>query len=147
MRIVNKRAFHEYIVLEKYEAGIQLFGHEVKSIRGGRIELGQSFAKIDGKGEAYLVNAHIPPYQNASIKGYDPARSRKLLLHKREIQGLIGKVPAHNATLVPLVVYDKHNLIKVELGLVKSKKQVDKRRLIKERDQLRRVEQELRGKE
>ncbi|MBI4040149.1 SsrA-binding protein SmpB [Candidatus Daviesbacteria bacterium] len=146
MRIINKKGLHNYIILEKIEAGIKLLGHEVKSIRSGRIELGESHAKILGD-EAFLVNAHIPPYLGASIKSYDPTRTRKLLLHKDQIKTLIGKVGQAGVTLIPVAIYDRHNLIKVELGLGKSKKQFDKRKIIKERDHQRRIEQELRGKE
>lgn len=145
MRIVNKKALHEYHILESLEAGIQLYGSEVKSIRAGRIDLGESHARILGE-EAYLVNANIPRYQNAPIKDYDPQRTRRLLLHKSQIQSLMGKLQA-KVTLVPVAVYEKNNLIKVQLGLAKSKKEFDKRKLIKERDHQRRVEQELRGKE
>lgn len=146
MRIVNRKALHNYHILESLEAGVELLGSEVKSIRSGRIELGQSFARISN-GEAYLINAHIPPYQNAPIKNYDPTRSRKLLLHKSQIQSLMGKISSGGVTLVPVAVYDKHNFIKVQLGLAKSKKEFDKRRVIKERDHQRRIQQELRGKE
>ncbi|MFH0937077.1 MAG: SsrA-binding protein SmpB [Candidatus Daviesbacteria bacterium] len=146
MKIVNKKALHNYHILESVEAGIKLLGSEVKSIRSGRIELGQSFARILN-GEVYLINAHIPAYQNAPIKDYDPARSRKLLLHKNQVQSLIGKLSGQKVTLVPVSIYEKHNLIKVQLGLARSKKEFDKRKLIKERDHLRRIEQELRGKE
>ncbi len=145
MKIVNKKALHEYHILESLEAGIQLYGSEVKSIRSGRIELGQSFARITGE-EVFLVNANIPRYQNAPIKDYDPARTRRLLLHKDQIQSLMGKLQA-KVTLVPVAIYEKNNLIKVQLGLAKSKKEVDKRKIIKARDHQRRVEQELRGKE
>lgn len=144
MRIVNKKALHNYHILESFEAGIKLLGHEVKSVRAGRVDLGQSFAKILN-GEVYLVNVNIPRYQNAPIKGYDPQRSRKLLLHKTQIRSLIGKLSSKGAALVLVSIYDKHNLIKVQLGLGKSKKEFDKRRVIKERDHARRVEQELKG--
>lgn len=146
MKILNKKALHNYHILESMEAGIQLFGHEVKSIRAGRVELGQAFARILN-GEVFLINAHIPPYQNASIKNYDPIRTRKLLLHRDQIQSLIGKLSGKGIALVPVSIYDKHNLMKVQLGLGKSKKEFDKRRLIKERDHQRRIQQELRGKE
>jgi len=146
MRIINKKALHNYHILEKIEAGIQLLGHEVKSVRTGRVELGQSYARILN-GEVYLVNAHIPPYQNAPIKNYDPARTRKLLLHKNQIQTLMGKLSGQKSTLVPVAIYDEHNLIKIELGLAKSKKEFDKRRILKEKDHLRRIEQELKGRE
>ena len=146
MRITNRKAFHNYHILERLEAGIKLTGSEVKSIRAGRIELSESFARVTND-EAYLVNAHIPAYLNAPIKNYDPSRTRKLLLHKAQINSLIGKVSGSKSTLIPLSVYEKHNLIKVELGLGKSKKEFDKRRVKKERDHQRRIEQELRGKE
>lgn len=146
MKIINKKALHEYYILESLEAGIQLFGHEVKSIKSGRVDLGQSFAKIIN-GEAYLINVNIPRYQNASIKDYDPLRSRKLLLHKDQIQSLIGKTSASGVTLVPVSIYEKNNFLKVQLGLGKSKKKFDKRKVIKERDHQKRVAQELRGKE
>lgn len=142
MKILNRKALHNYHILEKVETGIKLLGHEVKSVRSGRVNLGQSHARIIN-GEVYLINAHIPPYQNASIKDYDPGRSRKLLLHKNQIISLMGKMSGQKATLIPVSIYDKHNLIKVELGLGKSKKEFDKRKAIKERDHQRRVEQEL----
>lgn len=146
MRIVNKKALHNYHILETLEAGVKLSGAEVKSIRSGRVDLGQSFARVLD-GEVYLINANIPPYLNAPIKDYDPTRRRKLLLHKNQIQSLIGKLSPGGFALVPVSIYEKRNLMKVELGLGKSKKEFDKRKVIKERDHLRRVEQELRGKE
>ena len=145
MRIVNKKALHEHHILESFEAGIQLYGSEVKSIRLGRIDLGQSHARVIGD-EVFLVNANIPRYQNAPVKDYDPQRTRRLLLHRSQIQSLIGKLQA-KITLVPVAIYEKNNLVKVQLGLAKSKKEFDKRRIIKERDHKRRIEQELRGKE
>lgn len=145
MRIINKKGLHNYFITESVEAGIVLMGHEVKSIRDGRVELGESYARVLN-GELYLVNAHIPPYQNAKIKDYDPYRTRKLLVHRRQIDELIGKATHHNGTLIPVSIYEKNNFIKVEVGLGRSKKQVDKRKIIKERDQKRRIEQELRGK-
>lgn len=145
MKILNKRALHNYYVLESVEAGIQLFGAEVKSIRAGRIDLGQSHARIIGR-ELYLINANIPPYQH-SPQNYDPIRSRRLLMHRSQIQNLIGKLTRGGMTLVPVSIYDKHNLIKVQIGLARSKKEFDKRQVIKERDHKRRVEQELKWKE
>lgn len=146
MKVLNKRALHEYYVLESFEVGIALYGSEVKSIRSGRVELGQSFARILN-GEIFLINANIPAYQNAPIKNYDPARTRRLLLHRNQIQGLIGKISSSKMTLIPISIYDKNNFIKVQLGLAKSKKEFDHRQVIKERDHRRRIEQELRGKE
>lgn len=145
MKITNKRAFHDYYILESLEVGIELTGGEVKSIRTGRVDLGQSFAKVFGN-QIFLVNANIPLYQGARSVTYQPTRQRRLLLHRSQIASLIGKLSS-GISLVPVSFYEKGNLIKVQLGLVRSKKVFDKRRVIKERDHLRRVEQELRGKE
>lgn len=146
MRIVNKKAFYNYHILERIEVGIQLLGGEVKSIRGGRVDLSESFAKIIN-GEVFLVNALVPRYEAASAQGYDPQRTRKLLLHKNEVSSLIGKLSGSGTALVPLSAYIRNNIIKVELGVGKAKRRVDKREVIKERDEKRKVEQELRGKE
>lgn len=146
MRITNRKGLHNYHILESIEAGVELTGPEVKSIKEGRVELGASFARIL-QGQLFLVNAHIPPYQNAEIKDYISTRSRRLLLHRSEIDSLAGKLSGKGITLIPVSIYLKNNLIKVQLGLGKSKKEFDKRRVQKERDHLRRVEQELRGKE
>ena len=145
MRILNKKALHNYHILEHLEAGIVLSGSEVKSIRAGRIDLGEAHVRVLGS-EAFLINAHIPPFQ-ASQKDYDPQGTRKLLLHRDQINSLIGKVSKGGITLIPVSIYEKNNRFKVEVGLVRSKKEFDKRRVIKERDHIRRVEQELRGKE
>ncbi|MBI2338235.1 SsrA-binding protein SmpB [Candidatus Daviesbacteria bacterium] len=146
MRIINKKALHNYHILEQLEAGIVLSGAEVKSIRTGRIDLGESYVRILNR-EAYLVNANIPRYNQAADKEYDAQKSRKLLLHKHQISSLIGKVSGKSVTLVPVSIYEKNNRFKVEVGLARSKKEFDKRKIIKERDHARRVEQELRGKE
>lgn len=146
MKIINKKALHNYHILESFEAGIELIGAEVKSIRAGRVDLGQSYARVLG-GEVFLINANIPPYQNAQIKDYQPTGNRKLLLHRHQIESLIGKTASSKATLVPVSIYEKNNLIKVQLGLARSKKEFDKRKIIKERDHLRRIEQELKGRE
>lgn len=142
----NKKALHNYDILETLEAGIVLNGPEVKSIRKGALELSGSYVKILN-GEAYLVNANIAKYEHMSPEGYDPIRSRKLLLHRHQIDTLVGKNTQKGVVLVPISLYEKNNRFKVEIGLGKSKKEFDKRRTIKEKDQLRRVEQELRGKE
>ncbi|MBI2039666.1 SsrA-binding protein SmpB [Candidatus Microgenomates bacterium] len=146
MKILNKKALHNYHILERIEAGIVLSGAEVKSIRAGRVDLGESYVRILN-GEAYLVNANIPKFQQSSQKDYDATRSRKLLLHKSQINSLIGKVSGKATTLVPVSIYEKNNKFKIEVGLGKSKKEFDKRRIIKEKDHIRRVQQELRGKE
>ena len=146
MRIVNKKALHNYHILDNIEAGIVLSGSEVKQVRAGRIDLGESYVRILN-GEAYLINANIPRYTQDASKSYDPTRSRKLLIHKAQINSLIGKTTGKGVTLVPVSMYEKGNKFKVEVGLAKSKKEFDKRKVIKERDHVRRVEQELRGKE
>lgn len=146
MRIVNKKALHNYHILERVEAGVVLSGSEVKSIRAGRVDLGEAYVRILN-GEAYLVNANIPRYQQTSQKDYDAQGSRKLLLHKSQIDSLMGKTTGQGVTMVPVSIYEKNNRFKVEVGLAKSKKEFDKRNIIKERDHRRRVEQELRGKE
>lgn len=146
MKIVNKKALHNYHILEHLEAGIVLSGAEVKSIRTGRIDLGEAYVKVLN-GEAYLVNANIPRYNQAADKEYDAQKSRKLLLHKDQINSLIGKTSGKGVTLVPVSIYEKNNRFKVEVGLAKSKKEFDKRKIIKEKDHMRRMEQELRGKE
>ncbi len=145
MYIRNTKALRENHILDKWEAGIKLLGSEVKSIRAGRVDLNQSFVRIINE-EAVLINLNIPAYLNAPIKNYDPQRTRKLLLNKKEIMTLIGKISGRGLALVLLAVYDKHNLIKVEIGLGKSKKIFDHKKVIKERDNKRRDEQELRGK-
>jgi SsrA-binding protein len=122
----NKKAFHDYFVLDKWEAGISLSGTEVKSSREGRVNLKDSYAAIKG-GEAFLLNCHISPYSHGNRENHDPTRTRKLLLHKNEIRKLIGKTNEKGLTLIPLRVYLKHGRIKVELGLARGKKQYDKR--------------------
>lgn len=146
MRIINKKALHNYHILEHLEAGIVLSGAEVKSIRGGRLDLGEAYVKILS-GEAFLVGANIPRYNQTTDTQYDAQKSRKLLLHKDQINSLIGKTSGKGITLVPVSLYEKNNRFKVELGLAKSKKEFDKREIIKEKDHQRRIEQELRGKE
>lgn len=146
MKIVNKKALHNYHILEHLEAGVVLSGAEVKSIRAGRIDLGEAYVKILN-GEAFLVNANIPRYNQAADKEYDGTKSRKLLLHRDQIDSLTSKTSGKAVTLVPVSIYEKNNRFKVEVGLAKSKKEFDKRKIIKEKDHIRRVEQELRGKE
>lgn len=146
MKIINKKALHNYHILDRIEAGVALTGSEVKSIRAGRIDLGESHIRILNE-EAFLINANIPRYEQTSEKIYDPTRSRKLLLHRSQIATLIGKTSGTGVTLVPVSLYEKNNNFKVEVGLAKSKKEFDKRAVLKERDHNRRIEQELRGKE
>jgi SsrA-binding protein len=122
----NRKAFHEYFILDKLEAGISLLGTEVKSIREARINLKESYAAIK-EGEAYLLNCHISPYSHGNRENHDPLRRRKLLLHSREIRKLIGKTQEKGLTLVPLRVYLKRGRVKVELGVARGKKLYDKR--------------------
>lgn len=142
----NKKALHKYHILESIEAGIMLSGSEVKSIRAGRIDLGEAYVRILNS-EAYLLNANIARYAQSADTSYNATRSRKLLLHASQIQTLIGKTSGTNVTLVPVAIYEKSNRFKVEVGLAKSKQEFDKRKVVKERDHNRRIEQELRGKE
>lgn len=142
MKITNKRAFYDYEILEKLEAGINLYGAEVKAIRLGHADLSGSFVKVIGS-EAYLVNAKIFPYKYAAPENYDERRTRKLLLHKSEIISLKSRIEGSNLTLVPLSMYTTKGFIKVEVGLGRGKKEYDKRQKIKKRDIRRAVEQEL----
>jgi len=145
MRIINKRLLFDYDVLASYEAGIVLNGAEVKSIKGGRMSLEGSFVKIVGS-EIYLVNAQIMSYPYARPEGYDPRRTRKLLLHKKEIVSLKTKVNSDKLTLVPLECYTSKGFVKLKIGLAKGKKEFEKREKIKRRDLDREMERDLRGK-
>jgi len=140
---VNRRARHDYFIEESVEAGLVLTGSEVKSLRAGKANLKDSYARID-RGEAWLANAHISEYAPASQFGHDPTRKRKLLLHAKEIDRLTGKVKEKGLTLVPLRMYFKHGRAKVELGLGRGKKQYDKRESIKERESGREMDRALR---
>ena len=133
----NKRAYFDYNILEAYEAGIELKGFEVKSIKTGRINLAGSYAIIRDN-QAWLINADIPPYQPKNApEDYDSKRTRRLLLKKSEIKNLIGRVAEKGLTLMPLRVYTKSRKIKIEIGLGKSRKKKDKRELIKKRETIR----------
>ena len=145
MNIANRRVLHDFTILETLEAGINLTGPEVKSVKGGRVSLEGSFVKIVSS-EIYLVNAQIFPYPYARPEGYDPKRSRKLLLHKKEIISLKTKMASSSLTLVPLACYNSHGLIKLKIGLAKGKREYEKREKIKRKDMERDVERELRGK-
>lgn len=142
MKIENRRAFFDFEILEKIEAGINLYGAEVKAVRLGNADLSGSFVRIIGS-EAYLVNAKIFPYKYAAPEGYDEDRTRKLLLHKREILALKGRIEGSNLALVPISIYTTKSFIKVEIGLGRGKKKYEKRAKIKKRDIERAVEQEL----
>ncbi|MDZ7586172.1 MAG: SsrA-binding protein SmpB, partial [Patescibacteria group bacterium] len=133
-RVINRKARFKYELLDRVEAGVVLTGAEVKSVREGKISLGESFARIDDKGEAWLVNANIHPYAPANNKNYDPTRSRKLLLKRVEIERILAKIDNKNLTLVPTTAYSKGGRIKIELAIGKGKKEWDKRRTIKDRE-------------
>jgi SsrA-binding protein len=136
---INKRANYDYQITDKYEAGIVLFGHEVKSLKNKNVSLKSAYITIrkDKKGnpELYLINAHISLYKKAStIENYDPERPRKLLVHKNELKRLIGKKQEQGLTLVPIKLYTKHSLIKLEFGIGYGKRKIDKRQAIKKRE-------------
>jgi SsrA-binding protein len=139
----NRKAHHEYFLLEKYEAGISLQGSEIKSLRAGHISLAQAYVSIENQ-EAYLVNAHIAPYDQASRNNHDPLRARKLLLHRTEIRKMWDEVRKKGVTVIPLRVYLKDGRAKVEIALAKGKKLYDKRTDIAKRDSERDIERQLR---
>lgn len=138
----NKKAYHDYFIDEKIETGIELFGTEVKSIRMGKCSIKESFVKVD-KGQVYINGMHISPYEKGNIFNKDALRTRKLLLHKAEIHKFSGKIAEKGYTLVPLQVYLKGSLVKVEIGLARGKKLYDKRSDIAKKDQKREVEREF----
>jgi len=144
MKIIakNKKAFHDYNIEEKFEAGIVLTGTEIKSIRAKPVQLRDSFAFIQGS-EVYLNNMHISPVQTGELRGFEERRPRKLLLHKREINHLIGKIKEKGYTFIPLSLYFKNHRVKVELGLGKGKKLYDKRRQLAEKTAKREIEREI----
>ena len=138
----NRRAFHDYFVDERYEAGLVLTGTEVKSLRAGRCNLRDGYVRIDGQ-EAWLENVHISPYAQGNLANHEPLRPRKLLLHRGEIAGLIGKVRQRGYTLIPLRMYFSNQRAKVEIGLCRGKRQYDKRQAIAEADARREMERAL----
>ncbi|MBF8981941.1 SsrA-binding protein SmpB [Lutibacter sp. B2] len=143
----NKKARHDYFIEETYEAGMVLTGTEVKSIRAGKVNLKESYAQIDD-GEMFVHQMHISPYEQGNIFNVDPIRTRKLLLHKKEISKLIGYTTLEGLTLVPLKIYlNPRGLVKVEIAVAKGKKLYDKRQDIAKKDAQRRIEQEFRGKQ
>ncbi len=141
----NKKAYHDYFIDEKYECGIELFGTEVKSIRMGKCSIKEAFVRVE-KGEVYVHGMHINPYEKGNIFNKDPLRSRKLLMHRSEIGRLEGKIREKGLTLVPLQVYFKGSLVKVEIGLARGKKLYDKRQDIAKKDQRREVERDYKEK-
>lgn len=146
MKIINRRAKHDYQILDTLEAGINLTGAEVKSVKGGKMSLDGSFVKIVGS-EIYLVNAQIYPYPYARPEGYDSKRTRKLLLHKKEIIGLKSKLQGAKLTIIPLECYNTRGWIKLKIALAKGRKEYQKKEKKKRKDIEQEVERELRGKE
>nr|WP_269141902.1 SsrA-binding protein SmpB [Lientehia hominis] len=138
----NKKAYHDYFIDDTYEAGISLSGTEVKSIRMGKCSIKESFVKIE-RGEVYIFGMHVSPYEKGNIFNKDPLRVRKLLLHGYEINKLVGKIQQKGYTVVPLKVYFKGSLVKVEIGLARGKKLYDKRQDIAKKDQKREAEKEF----
>ena len=132
----NKKAYHDYFIEETYQAGISLSGTEVKSMRAGKCSLKESFIRIEA-GEALIYNMHISPYEQGNIFNKDPLRTRRLLLHKREINKIAAQVAQAGYTVVPLKVYFHHGLVKVDIGVAKGKKLYDKRDSIAKKDQMR----------
>ena len=141
----NRRARHDYQFLERIEAGIALTGTEVKSLRAGHVTLQSAFAELR-EGEVYLVGAHIGEYAQGNLQNHDPDRDRKLLLHRREIDSLLGKVRERGLTLVPTRLYFKDGRVKVELALARGKEARDKRRDLAERDARRQIERALKDR-
>ena len=141
----NKKAFHDYFIDDTYEAGVELFGTEVKSLRNGKCSIKEAFIRIE-KGEVYVYGMHVSPYEKGNIFNKDPLRVKKLLLHRYEIQKLEGKIAQKGYTLVPLKVYFKGSLVKVEMGLARGKKLYDKRQDIAKKDQKREAQREFKIK-
>lgn len=143
MKVVNRKARFNYELLEKFEAGIVFSGAEVKSVKKGQIKLDDAFVRIDPNQEVWLINCHIHPYAFANNSHYDPKRSRKLLLHKKETLALQKRIEGKNLTIVPVSCYTHNNTIKLELALARGKKTWQKKEKIKERDLEREMERDL----
>lgn len=141
----NKKAYHDYFILENYEAGIALHGTEVKSLRMGKCSIKEAFIRVEN-GEVYIYGMHISPYEKGNIFNKDPLRVRKLLLHRYEINKIEGKLQEKGLTLVPLKVYFKGSLVKIEIGVARGKKLYDKRQDIAKKDQRREAEREFKVK-
>ena len=140
----NKKAYHDYFILEKYEAGLVLHGTEVKSLRMGKCSIKEAFIRVED-GEMYIYGMHISPYEKGNIFNKDPLRVRKLLLHKKEILKIFGKMKEQGITVVPLQVYFSGSLVKIEIGLAKGKKLYDKRETIAKKDQKREAQREFKA--
>lgn len=138
----NKKAYHDYFILDTYEAGIALHGTEVKSLRMGKCNVKESFIRVEN-GEVFIYGMHISPYEKGNIFNKDPLRPRKLLLHKAEINKMLGKTKEKGMAIVPLKVYFKGSLVKVEIGLARGKKLYDKRNDIAKKDQQREAQRDF----
>ncbi len=147
MKVVcqNRKAYHDYHIEDTVEAGIALLGTEVKSLREGKANLKDSYVLMKG-GEAFLLNCHISPYSHGNISNHDPLRTRKLLLHGKEIERLAGKASVQGYTLIPLKIYFKDSFAKVEIGVAKGKRLYEKRETIKEREAKREIERAMKGR-
>ena len=147
MKVVcqNRKAFHDYFIEDTLEAGIALSGTEVKSLREGKANLKDSYVLVKG-GEVFLLNCHISPYSHGNIMNHDPVRTRKLLLHRQEIEKMSGKAAAKGYTLIPLKIYFKASFAKVEIGLAKGKRLFEKRDTIKEREARREIEKAMKNR-
>jgi SsrA-binding protein len=141
----NKKAYFDYFIEDKYEAGVALHGTEVKSLRMGKCSLKESFLRVE-KGEVFIYNMHISPYEKGNIFNKDPLRVRKLLMHKYEINKIAGQIVQKGYTLVPLQIYFKGSIVKIEIGLAKGKKLYDKREDIAKKDQRREAEKDFKVK-
>ena len=137
--VTNRKAFHEYNIIETVEAGIALTGSEIKSVRAGRVSLGDAYVKSEGK-QMWLYNAHVARYDAASYMGHDPVRPRRLLLHRKEIMNFTSQSVQKGFTLIPLRLYIKDSYAKLEIALAKGKRQFDKREVIAERESKRRLD-------
>ena len=142
----NRKAFHDYAILETYEAGLVLKGTEVKSLRAGQVNFKDSYATVK-QSEMWLLGCHIPPYSHGTDANHDPERDRKLLLHRKEITRLVGKVAERGLTVVPLKLYFKGGRAKIEIGLARGKKLHDKRATLRERESRREIEKETRARQ
>lgn len=142
----NRKARHDYFLLDTYEAGIVLLGSEIKSIRAGQVSIKEAYVRVDGE-EAWLVDAHIAPYIQANRYNHDPRRQRKLLLHKKEIQRLYDEVRKKGTTIIPTRVYLKDGRAKVEIASARGKRKYDKRQDIAKRDAQREIDRQLRGRD
>lgn len=145
MKVINRKAKFNYDFLEEFETGIILTGAEVKSVKKAQISLNEAFVKIDVNGEVWLVNSHIHPYKFADNRNYDPTRSRKLLLHKKEILSLLKKMEGRNLTLIPVLCYTFRGKVKLKIALARGKKQWEKREKIKKKDLEREMARSIKG--